>query len=76
MYTARSIFCGVSPFVADDKIALIGMSQGGGVILITLDGKEAIGKIAAGIAFYPHCTFFGLSTRILRAYPDSDWFGR
>ena len=49
------------PFVADDKIALIGMSQGGGVILITMDGKEAIGKIAAGIAFYPHCTFFGLT---------------
>lgn len=48
------------PFVARGQVGLVGLSQGGSVIFNVLRKRRAQGRIAAGIAFYPDCRYFGV----------------
>jgi dienelactone hydrolase len=67
------------PYVKPDRIAVVGWSQGGGVVLLTLSDKS-IGRpanlandFAAGVAFYPGACTERLQTQPFTDVPPQGW---
>ena len=67
------------PFVRADRIALVGWSQGGGVVLLTISDKS-IGRpaglandFAAAVAFYPGACAEKFQTQPFTAVPPQGW---
>jgi dienelactone hydrolase len=63
------------PFIDEDRIALMGWSHGGRVVLFGLSEhrRPAIGGFRAGVALYPYCDFHsGMYAPLLILIGDAD----
>lgn len=72
-------FLQAQPYVKPDRIALVGWSQGGGVVLLTV-ADTSIGRpadlandFAAGVAFYPGACAEQWQTQPFTAVPANGW---
>ena len=72
-------FLQAKPYVKPDRIAIVGWSQGGGVVLLTVSDKS-IGRpaglasdFAAGVAFYPGACAEKWQTQPFTDVPANGW---